>query len=467
MHQLVEREEKWSVDSDFTLPAMGDLVENAAVDADTVELESVYYDTPGRDLRAHGIVARRRDGDDDSGWQLKLPTAEGRLEIRWPLTDTAPEELTRILRGVALGKELTDVATIRTSRTRHRVSLSGHLQFEIADDTVRASSGTDLLAWREIEIELGPGVSNVPKKLRRRLRAAGAAPSAHSSKLAHATGVVVPTTPSTAADTLTDYLNEQVDQIIIGDVNLRRGHDPIHDTRVAIRRLRSTLRVFAQVLDDGAADIESDLKWFAALLGDVRDSQVQQQRFADAVDALPQELVLGPVHARIRSDLQAVELPARTVVEEAMQSERYLDMLAVLRQWRHRMPIPEGVTVKSLRAQARKADRKADRRLTQALLSEDPDLLHRARKAAKRARYGAELIESVEPSAGRRRKRHKKVQSILGEHQDSIVAIDVLRRLALAAGTTPGENGFTFGLLYAREEALTKDSREAARALHT
>ena len=338
MREILEREDKWAVGSDFVLPAIDDLARDAEVHTDTVELDSVYYDTRDYDLRAHGIVVRRRAGDDDTGWQVKLPTSDGRLELRWPLSDSPPQELSALLIGATLGKQLTNAATIRTQRQRLRLTAGGDLRYEVADDTVHASTGADLLAWREIEVELGPGVSAVPKKLRRRLRAAGATPSTYPSKLAHATGLSAPSALPKAAGAVADYLSEQIDQIVIGDIGLRRGRDPIHDTRVAIRRLRSTLRVFDGVLHDVAPNFDSELKSFAGLLGDVRDSQVQQKRFGEAVDALPDDLVLGPVRSRIRSDLQAIELPARRAVDEAMQSSRYLDILAVLRRWRTDRP---------------------------------------------------------------------------------------------------------------------------------
>ena len=62
------------------------------------------------------------------------------------------------------------------------------------------------------------------------------------------------------------------------------GSDPIHDTRVAIRRLRSTLRVFGTLLDGASiAGGDDGLEWFAGLLGEVRDSQVQRGGFRDAL----------------------------------------------------------------------------------------------------------------------------------------------------------------------------------------
>ncbi|WP_241010751.1 CHAD domain-containing protein [Mycobacterium camsae] len=270
-----------------------------------------------------------------------------------------------------------------------------------------------------------------------------------------------------ACDTVVDYLSAQLDQVFAGLVGLREGDDPIHDTRVAIRRLRSTLRVFGKVMDAAAVgDLDEELKWFAGLLGEVRDCQVQLRRFTAALDELPDELVLGPVKSRIRNDLRAVELPARNRVGAEMESTRYQALLAVLRDWRVRPPVAAGVSRKDLRKRASRAAHKADRRLAAALEDGSGDMLHRARKSAKRARYAAELRKPVDRRARRVVRHYKQIQTVLGDHQDAVVATEVLRRMAAVAGTTPGENGFTFGLLYAREERIASESRSHLSLLH-
>jgi inorganic triphosphatase YgiF len=63
MQEQLEREQKWTVDGDFALPRIDDLMRGADVHGDTVELDSTYYDTSDYDLRAHGIVMRLRNGD--------------------------------------------------------------------------------------------------------------------------------------------------------------------------------------------------------------------------------------------------------------------------------------------------------------------------------------------------------------------------------------------------------------------
>lgn len=266
---------------------------------------------------------------------------------------------------------------------------------------------------------------------------------------------------------LSGYLIEQVGQILDGLNGLREGADPIHDTRVAIRRVRSTLRVFKKQLDPDAAPVmEQELKWFAGVLGDVRDAQVQQRRLREALEEIPELLVLGPVGSRIDRDLRGIKTPARERVAEAMETPRYLTLVTELRRWRADPPVRD-CSAKKLRKTARKAGAKADGRLAEALQGSDDALLHRARKAAKRARYAAELILWDAPSKNveRSMKSYKRIQSVLGDLQDTVVARSMLRQLGVAAGTTSGENGFTFGLLYAREEQLARQCRRDAAAL--
>jgi len=469
MDEVLERELKWDVDEHFTLPRIDDIVADADVERDTVTLSSAYYDTADGDLRAHGVLLRRRDGDDDTGWQLKVPDTEGRVEIRTGLSDAPPSELTDALKGLRLGKPLVNIATIRTTRDRYRITdrRRHRLCAEVADDHVLASVGNRLLAWREIEVELGPATREFPRQLTERLTDAGATPSRYPSKLARVSGSPRRdrTMKGSAARAVTAYLTEQIDAIFDGDLGLRRGSDPIHDTRVAIRRLRSTLRVFGKLLDrDAVGDADAELKWFAGLLGEVRDCQVQRRHFADALAELPPELVLGPVANRINTDLHSYQLRARKVVAEAMDSQRYLDILAKLERWRTNPPLDKP-SLTALAKRARRAERKADRRLVEAVDAGDDALLHRARKAAKRARYAAELREPVDKSAKATAKHYKKFQRVLGDHQDGVVASATLRRLALTAGTTPGENGFTYGLLFAREQQAAEAARSKVREL--
>ena len=86
---------------------------------------------------------------------------------------------------------------------------------------------------------------------------------------------------------------------------------------------------------------------------------------------------------------------------------------------------------------------------------EDRDAaLHRIRKGAKRLRYTAAATGADKASH-----RAKIIQTLLGDHQDSVVSRTHLSQQAEAAQAA-GEDTFTYGLLYAQEDGLARDARQ-------
>jgi CHAD domain-containing protein len=62
----------------------------------------------------------------------------------------------------------------------------------------------------------------------------------------------------------------------------------VHQTRLAARRLRSTLRVFGDVVDaDPAEELNNELAWYAELLGQVRDREVLGSELINRIFDLP------------------------------------------------------------------------------------------------------------------------------------------------------------------------------------
>ncbi|TFV60259.1 CHAD domain-containing protein [Mycobacterium sp. PS03-16] len=451
---MPEPHNHWEVEPGFALEKL--CTSTGAVEADDVR--DTYYDTADGDLRCFGAALRRRERDGSVSWRLEAPGTEP-VDVTVQHADGPPEQLVAMLTGIRHGKAVADVATVHRTRRTYRPADG----LTLIDEQYRGSAGPQLLAWRRVSLAGNATDAKTARQLTRRLEKAGARQAPDVSPLQR----ILPArgAPDGRRDPITAYVGDQIDVIFAGDVGLRRGADPIHDTRVAIRRLRSTLRVFGTLFDPSAVgNLDDELKWFAGLLGEVRDRQVQRRRFAEVLDSWPPELVLGPVAARIDGDLLGEQTIARRAVTEAMDSPRYLELLAVLARWRTDPPVRR-TDAATLSKRARRAERKADERLVAAIETQDGAQLHRARKAAKRARYAAELRAPADRRAQRTAKRYKKVQRILGDHQDSTVAADILRRLALSAGTTPGENGFTFGLLYAREQQIAHDARRKARAL--
>jgi len=478
-----EVERKYELPVVFALPDLTTVPGTTAVD-EPVEhrLDATYYDTAELRLAANRVTVRRRTGGTDAGWHVKRPgDGEGRLETQFPLgsADEVPSEVTETVRPLSGGEPLEPVVRIRTRRTERAVrGPDGTVLALVADDAVtsQAFGATAIVQhWRELEVELVDGSPELLEAIDAALRDAGARRADLPSKLAHALGDRYPAadrdtgtdtdTDTTAAETddtddaLTAYLRAQRDAIRTNEPGVRAGNaDAVHDLRVASRRVRSTLRTFRKVLDPApTGPLADELKWLAGLLGAMRDADVLAERLAAAVAAEPPELVIGPVAARIEQRLAAGTARARADLVAALDGPRYaalLDALDALVDAAGSTPAPPA----RLRRAARKALRRADDRLDAASTDEQ---LHDSRKAYKRARYAAELLEPVAgKAAGRLAKRLRGLQDVLGAHQDSIVTRQLLRDYGIRAHAD-GENAFTYGLLHARQQHEGQRSRAA------
>ncbi|WP_328487192.1 CYTH and CHAD domain-containing protein [Streptomyces zaomyceticus] len=475
-----EIERKYEATSRTGLPDLTRAAGVASVtDEGVTELDAVYYDTPDLRLAAHSLTLRRRTGGGDAGWHLKFPVAPGvRDEIRAPLSDTLPRSLAGLLRSRVRDGEVVPVVRLRSARdVRHLRADDGTLLAELSVDTVRAErlTGEGTTAWTEIEVELAddadPAILDAVEK---RLGKAGITPSASASKLARAlaeTGAAperpptAPGKPGTAGAAVLAYVREQIDAVVIYDPAVRRDlPDAVHQLRVACRRLRSAFKTYGHVLDREITDpLGEELKWLAGELGVARDQEVLDARLRARVDGLPRTLVLGPVGARLRRRDAALARSARRRVLAALDSDRHLALLERLDALLAHPPLHQDAGRKAHKVLARavRADHHRLAARVEHALSLDPghrrDLaLHEARKAAKRARYAAEAARpTLGKPAKRLAKRVKAVQSLLGEHQDAVVARGALRELAVEAHGA-GESAFTWGLLFGREESAAE-----------
>ena len=211
--------------------------------------------------------------------------------------------------------------------------------------------------------------------------------------------------------------------------------------------MRSLLATYRKLLDDAEAvnSLRDELKWLAGVLGEARDAEVMHARLKDMVAEEPGELVMGPVIRRIDLELGADYQKAHTKVLDALDGRRYFRLLDALESLLAAPPlapraskparkvIPRLVQrdVKRLRTAVREATRHPAG-------TGDHPALHEARKDGKRLRYAAEAATPVNPkNAGRLADAAHRVQKVLGDHQDSVVTRDLLRRLG-AGGLRPG-----------------------------
>jgi CHAD domain-containing protein len=467
-----EIETKFDVAPDFAMPPLDGVVDkDGQVDVDVVHLASTYYDTEARDLLRLRLALRRRLGEADTGWQLKVPASEGRTELRWPPEgENPPIEMLDLLGPFLRGHALHPAVTLDVTRTRHRLIEDGTMLAEVAADDVRAidqGGGVRTPRWHEVEVELADGSADVLKQVGRLLLDAGARPSTSRSKLARATvgigneGVGSPRTSAGAL--LIDYLSTQADAIVAGHFAIHRdAEDAVHKTRVACRRTRSTLRTFGDFFDaDQARALDGELKWYAEVLGNVRDAEVLRARFRVAVTELGADLGANDVGQRIDEYLESEHAERMNELRVAMRSERYAALLAEIGRWRADPPFTAAAgrpaeTLQAVVARMAKRLRKQVARATEA--DGDVEDMHRARKMGKRTRYAAEVTPTKDhPELVRDA---TALQDVLGEFQDSVVATALLQRLAQDA---PPETAFGYGVLVERERQLAEQARQQAR----
>jgi CHAD domain-containing protein len=268
---------------------------------------------------------------------------------------------------------------------------------------------------------------------------------------------------------LAAYASAQVDAIRQGEDGLRAADmDAIHDTRVAARRLRSTLRAFRAEVEwidiERVERLREELAWFGGLLGAVRDSQVMTEHLTATLAAEPPELVIGPVVARVNAALAAQTAAAHRELAAAIGDERYRDLLSVADDVIH-TELTRPPTVAALRARVDRTLRRARRLLAAADTGPDRDMrLHEARKAYKRARYAVEVLRPIDGKrADRLARRIAAIQDVLGAHQDTVVLRVMLRDLGMRA-FLDRENSFTYGLLHARQAEQASRHRAALSA---
>lgn len=458
----VEVERKFDVDESTLPPSFGGIPAISRIEKRPPQtLDAEYFDTPDHDLASHRITLRRRTGGTDAGWHLKLPAGpDARTEVRAPLSDAVPDELRDVVLAIVRDRPLQPVARITTVREVQLLSgADGEPLVEFCDDRVTASGDPGVeQRWREWELELaGPDTvanTDLLDVLSTRLLGAGATPARHVSKLARV--LDGHDTQQLPADPLRRAVAEQVEQLIVWDRAMRADvEDAVHQMRVATRKIRSLLRASPEsfgVSDD--TSVLDQLRELAAVLGEARDAEVMGERYRQALDRLRPELVRGRVRERLVDEAYDRYQAGLRRSLDAMRSQQYFRLLDALEAL---VAEPAATGPGQEPQPAVGAGYKRVRKAAKAAAKTPEDgrdaALHRIRKRAKRLRYTAAAV-GVKKVA----RRAETIQSLLGEHQDSVVSRMHLQQQADAASAA-GEDTFTYGLLYQQEADLARSSR--------
>jgi CHAD domain-containing protein len=479
---MLEREVKLGAGPAFHLPDLNGVVDGVTITApEAVRLETVYYDTADLRLARWGVSLRHRAGE---GWTLKLPpihvTTEGQAA---PLLEREelnfqggakkpPPAAVAIVRAYVRTAELIPVARLSTVRRRVRLlDASGARLAEVVDDEVSVRDGRRVAArFREIEVEVTGDADGIVAPLVARLRGAGAGAPDPTPKHIRALGPrameppevapVVVEAASPARDVIRSVIAQSVAALLYHDPLVRTSGDPeaVHQARVATRKLRSHLRTFGPLLDQEWTDpLRSELGWIALSLGAVRDQEVLLERLRERARSLPANdlrSALGVLHL-LEVDIEGLRKKLLTDLD----STRYVDLLERLVTAAHAPAAlpeadqPASSVLPKLATDPWRRLRSAVRHLPDSPADAE---LHRIRILAKRARYAAEAVAPVVGAGAVSFARNAaKLQTILGEHQDSVTAQAWLRGTRIG-----GRRAFVAGELIAMEHIAAEDARK-------
>jgi CHAD domain-containing protein len=224
---------------------------------------------------------------------------------------------------------------------------------------------------------------------------------------------------------LREMLGAQRIALLAHDPGTRFGADPenLHQHRVAARRARAFVRATRAYLDpEWQRTLAASLRQLGEATGPVRDLDVLVEHVQEAVgdlDAPDREAGAG-----VLARLEAARAAARRRLVDALDADAYRFVLTRLR-----FPprLAAGIEAVPLERIARKEFRRLARQVEQLGRHPAEGQIHGLRIALKRARYATEL-SAPEGAAARRFLADARVlQDLLGEHQDAVVAEQLLR----------------------------------------
>ena len=426
-------------------------------------LVDVYVDTEDWRMGRAGYVLRVRRRARRLETTLKdLSTAtkglRRRLEVTQPLPASGLSGLDRAgevgwrVEALAGARALNQVLEVRTRRRPFDLAIHGERVGELAlDDTVIAiGHERRRLRLTRVEVEVQPAWVDAMQPFVERLRRECGLQPATLSKFEAglmAAGIGIPGPPdlgpvgvspdSTLGELSYRVLRKEASAMLAHVPGTRLGEDieSLHQMRVATRRMRAGMDMFASVLPVRAGRLRAELGWLAALLGEVRDLDIQLGRFDDWTEEMPGD------HREALDELADLlaghRVQARRALLEALDSRRYERLVSGLVAMLVQGPssrsttgrAPAVTTMPELIEERHRAARKAASRAKRTGAATD---YHRLRIRCKRLRYALEFASGLYDGELKGFVRQMtRLQDALGSMQDAAVASSRLQVIAL------------------------------------
>jgi triphosphatase len=253
------------------------------------------------------------------------------------------------------------------------------------------------------------------------------------------------------------------------------GPEPVHQMRVAVRRLRSAIKVFRPALRCPAIDAaDASLKALAAKLAPTRDWDVfVTETLAAVAETFPAETRLQRLLAAAERRRRGCHDALRAFLTGAEFRRLGIELacLAGGQDWHATPGEPQHAELAIPLAEF--AVRVLNRRLKRLTQIDDglaqmaPTELHGVRLRAKRLRYAAEIFAAMYPGkpANRFLRRLGAVQTRLGTLNDGAVARTLLDELAGTSGALAFASGLVLGFVGAHGDRARARSTRAWQRL--
>jgi inorganic triphosphatase YgiF len=461
---------------------------------------SVYFDTNKLHLKKHGFTFRVRRVGDRYVQTIKAERPGlDRDEWETDIPDNKPDLAAARNTGLALvlsKKVERRLRPIFETRVRRTIYPLGDEATGLTLDVGKIDTGEASSPLCEVEVETKHGDKTKLFKIANKIARATPAQLALKSKAQRGYELVANDRDATAkADpiALPPGLTTReafraigyscLKQVIDNKPALFNG-DPegVHQMRVGLRRLRSAISLFADIVDGPQTDtIKQDLKWLTDELGPARELEVF---IAKVITPAQQHPKRWRGLSRISHDFVHRRAAAVEQAQEVVRSERFRCLMLDVASWleigewtapdddlvRERGDMPIETSAPAQLTLRWKKIRKKGRNLAKL----DPRSRHKLRIQAKKMRYALDFYASIFEGSTRRRETFrsalKDMQDCLGElnditvHRDlaaGVVGRSVRRRRNAGDPTRTFAVGLLTGQEYGRLDTVLAAAEEA------
>lgn len=449
-----EVELKLEIDPD-NVPLLLDDPLFARTEARSTNQLTIYYDTPETALKKHGFTLRVRQVDGRYIQTVKPMTESvgllAREEIEFDVPTMAPDlrqlsthPIAELLDG-AESKQLIPIIRCDVRRTRTTLE-RGHGRIQVDLDHGTMIGDRRSLEFAEVEFELIEGApaslviearrlsDHVPVRLGVLTKAErGFRLAAGSAGKVSKAGPVHVRSGMTVAEAFELIVHSCIKHYRLNETLVIRKAkaEALHQSRVAMRRLRSAFALFKPAIDDVEFQhLRHELRWFTAQLGDARNLDVYLER-----DLGEEE----------RQSLMRKRDRAYDDVADAMNSHRLQRLLIDMVGWssigswrRAKMANRSIVTFANVRLD------KLWRSIATAgrdIAHMDESTRHGLRIQAKKIRYATEFLSGIYPHSKTAQKHFasavERLQEALGKLNDLATAREI--------GGDPAPDGWLIG----------------------